>query len=147
MSPDTLLACCGLYCGACSFKVAFDTNDRAHLRGMPAKYREYEDAPLQFCPGCRLDNQCGACGIRDCVLKQGLLHCGECPEFPCNRIQTFNDDGIPHHAEAIPNLKRLEEIGAERWLAEQAARWQCGCGGRRSWYLPACPGCGKQSGD
>ncbi len=33
-----LIAYCGLYCGACSFKVAFEEQNREHLMRMPAKY-------------------------------------------------------------------------------------------------------------
>jgi hypothetical protein len=140
---DEMIAFCGLYCGACSFKVAFDESDRNHLRNMPDKYRECENAPLQFCPGCRLDSEGHDCRIRECARSRGLVHCGACDQFPCALIQEFNDDGIPHHSEAIGNLQLLKEVGEEAWLRAEKERWTCTCGAKRSWYLKECPKCGR----
>ena len=41
MSRNNKIAYCGLYCGACSFKVAYDENARKHLQNMPSKYDEF----------------------------------------------------------------------------------------------------------
>ena len=51
----TLLAYCGLYCGACSFKVAFQEQNRGHLFAMPQKYAEYKDSELEDCAGWMTD--------------------------------------------------------------------------------------------
>jgi hypothetical protein len=40
-------------------------------------------------------------------------------------------------------LERLRAIGADKWLAEQAQRWQCDCGEHYSWYEETCSKCGK----
>lgn len=138
-----LIAFCGLYCGACSFRVAAQENDRRHLRDMPARYDAYKDVPMDVCPGCRQDSRDGQCAIRDCARKHGLTDCGQCPDFPCPRIRSFNDDGVPHHAESISNLTRLTETGEEAWLREQEQRWTCACGARLSWYLKECR-CGNK---
>jgi len=142
-NPD-LVGYCGLYCGACSFKLAFDEKDRVHLRGMPAKYAVPEETPLQFCPGCRKDSASGGCKIRECAEGRGLSHCGVCAEFPCSRIAEFDGDGTPHHGESIANLKRLREVGEALRLEEERRRWTCACGAKRSWYLKECPRCGRQ---
>lgn len=141
---QNLIAFCGLYCGACSFRVAAQDNDRGHLRNMPAKYDEYRDAPMEVCPGCRQESQDGQCAIRDCARRHGLTHCGQCCNFPCSRIRSFNDDGVPHHAAAISNLTRLAEVGEEAWLREQEQRWTCACGARLSWYRKECGLCGNK---
>jgi hypothetical protein len=139
---NDFIAYCGLYCGACSFKVGFDENNRAHLEGIPAQYKRYADKPLQFCAGCRQLKQCGH-GFKECAEKHNVMHCGLCDEFPCQRIKDFNNDGALHHAEVITNLKRLKEIGEQAWLKEQEKRWTCECGAKKSWYLVKCPKCGK----
>lgn len=135
---DDLIAYCGLYCGACSFKTAFETRDREHLLRMPAKYDPLKEAPLEGCPGCRRENRCGECALRDCAVARAVDHCGRCGEFPCDKLVRFSADGIPHHAETIGNLKALNAMGEERWLAAQEALWACPCGERFSWYLREC---------
>jgi uncharacterized protein YuzB (UPF0349 family) len=138
-----LVGYCGLYCGACSFKLAYDEKDRVHLRGMPAKYAVPEETPLQFCPGCRKDSASGGCTIRSCAEGRGLSHCGVCAEFPCAKVTEFDQDGTPHHGESIANLRRLREVGEALWLEEERRHWTCPCGAKRSWYLQECPECGR----
>jgi hypothetical protein len=139
----SLIACCGLYCGACSFKVAYDEKNRAHVLSMPARYNKYKEMPLQHCPGCKLDDQPSSCEIRDCVKNKGLDHCGACREFPCDKITKFNNDGVSHHSEVLVNLKQIKEIGEERWLELQEQKWHCECGTKISWYVKTCLKCGK----
>jgi hypothetical protein len=141
-----LIATCGLYCGACSFKLAFDENDRAHVRAMPPRYDQAKEAELETCPGCRGEaTACGVdpCKIRACARIRELTHCGLCAEFPCSVLSAFAHDGVPHHGETLGNLDGLRKVGASTWLAEQVARWTCACGARRSWYLRKCPRCGN----
>jgi len=138
---NELIAYCGLYCGACSFKTAYEERDREHLLRMPAKYDRWKEAPLEACPGCRLENRCGKCAIRDCAIEKRVEHCGLCGEFPCGKLLEFGGDGMPHHAEVIANLKALTEMGPERWPAAQKAAWTCACGERFSWYLRECRKC------
>jgi len=138
-----LLAYCGLYCDACSFKVAFDENDKNHVTQMPSKYDEYKNVPLQFCPGCRLDNQCGHCAIRECAKSKNFSHCGCCADFPCEKLKKFNADGMPHHGETIANLKEIVAMGETAWLAFQKTKWACACGAKLSWYLVRCGKCGS----
>ncbi|MBN1423947.1 DUF3795 domain-containing protein [Candidatus Fermentibacteria bacterium] len=140
--PDlALLAYCGLYCGACSFRVAAEQNDRRHLADIPAKYDYLKEQELQLCPGCRLDDENDGCAIKDCARGKGLAHCGECPEYPCAAITRFADDGIPHHAKTIENIETLNRMGTQAWLVDQATRWSCACGARLSWYARECPRC------
>jgi hypothetical protein len=144
MAKDVnLLAYCGLYCGACSFKVAFDEQNRQHLKEMPAKYDQYKNAELEFCPGCRLDHQRGSCKIRNCAISKDLTNCGECIDFPCAILKEFNYDGIPHHADCISNLRMIKEKGIDYFLDHQEKYWTCTCKARTSWYLKSCVRCKK----
>jgi hypothetical protein len=140
MSKD-LIAYCGLYCGSCSFKVAFDTNDKDHILKMPSQYDHLKNNPIEFCPGCRQDNQCGDCDIRDCARNREIDYCSLCSDFPCDKLERFNADGKPHHAESISNLNLLKEVGESKWLETQNEKWSCGCGTRYSWYMKECEKC------
>ncbi|HWQ08221.1 MAG TPA: DUF3795 domain-containing protein, partial [Holophaga sp.] len=137
MNLDSI-AYCGLYCDACSFKRAHDDQDLDHMRAMPDRYAPYKDHLPDACPGCRLENQCGPCPIRDCARERALLHCGQCPGLPCERLVRFTQDGVPHHAQAISNLDSLRTLGEAAWLDHQARQWTCSCGSRQSWYRPQC---------
>jgi len=58
LTPDTsLVAACGLYCGAC----------RSHLRGK--------------CPGCRNNTKATWCKVRSCNHSHGYATCAECKDF------------------------------------------------------------------
>ena len=141
-----MVAYCGLYCGACSFKLAVDDAERAHVLSLPTRYDKAKEAELEACPGCRGESAANGddpCEIRSCARARGLAHCGLCADFPCDCIALFAGDGAPHHADTVANLRRLNEVGAAAWLAEQEARWMCSCGARRSWYLRECPKCGS----
>lgn len=133
-----LIAYCGLYCGACSFKVAFEENDREHINRMPAYYDDLKDKPLQPCPGCRLEYKCGDCSIRDCAVGKGIEYCSMCDDFPCDKINKFNSDKKPHHGEVISSLELLREIGEKAWLEQMKGKWTCKCGTRYSWYYKKC---------
>ena len=132
------LAYCGLYCGACSFKVAFQEVERGHLAAMPARYDKYKGDPLEDCPGCRADSENTGCKIRTCAIARNVAHCGECADFPCKVLSEFASDGVPHHSEVITGLKAVREMGAHAWLAAQKERFTCPCGKRLSWYVRKC---------
>ena len=138
-----LIAYCGLYCGACSFRLAAEENDRSHLLHMPSAYDGFKEKPLEHCPGCRLENACGQCAIRDCAVGKGVSCCSQCALFPCARLTGFAGDGKPHHGEVLENLKLLVELGEEGWLEHMKRRWTCRCGRRISWYHKTC-GCDEE---
>ncbi|MFZ5965670.1 MAG: DUF3795 domain-containing protein [Bacillota bacterium] len=139
---NELIAYCGLYCGACSFKVAFEEDNREHIMSMPTVYDRFKNEPLEFCPGCRLENQCGDCAIRDCARDREIEYCSLCGDFPCEKLTNFNNDGKPHHAESIGNLNLLKNIGEEKWQALQKEKWTCSkCNIRYSWYYRECGKC------
>ena len=134
-----LIAYCGLYCGACSFRMAAEENDRNHILNMPACYDGLKNNLLEWCPGCRLENKCGECAIRDCAEIKKIDYCGLCSSFPCEKIISFANDGKPHHSEIINNFKLLLEIGEKQWLEVMKQSWTCSkCGTKKSWYYNKC---------
>jgi hypothetical protein len=110
------LAYCGLFCGGCK------------------NYKSNLD-----CAGCRYEESLVAdCPTRACAEERGLLHCGDCDQFPCDDLKGFYEDGIRHHAMALKNIERIREIGPDRWLSEQEEAHTCECGRRKLWFAEGC---------
>ena len=148
MTDLTLLAFCGLYCGACSHYRA-SLPEGQHLMDEAAR-RGRTQADFT-CRGCRSGSRyihpgCANCAIRACAEAKGLLHCGLCPELTCERLAAFQHDGHIHHLDVIRQLEALAQAGPQDWLAEQARLWTCICGAAYSWYETICVRCGAQLG-
>lgn len=135
---NSLIAFCGLYCGACSFKLAADEDNILHIKAMPEYYDKYKNEIPEKCPGCRLENKCGQCAIRDYATVRLLDYCSQCADFPCNKLMDFNNDGKPHHGEAISNLNLLKQIGEYKWIEHMKTKWTGKCGKMMSWYYDPC---------
>ena len=97
-----IIGCCGITCGLCP--------------------RYYTVGPSR-CPGCsgpdflKVNTSCGF--ITCCVKNKKLETCGECNEFPCERIDKLsveNYDSFVTHKNMIPNLKFIEEKGKEEFI-------------------------------
>ncbi|MBN1312890.1 MAG: DUF3795 domain-containing protein [Anaerolineae bacterium] len=144
IDPQSLLAACGLYCGACyHYRASFPEGQ--HL--LEEARRQGRKLEGFTCRGCRSDvlyihPGCAQCQIRDCTDSRGILHCGLCTEFPCEQLIAFQNDGHVHHLDILMQLEELKEKGPERWLAEQEQRWRCQCGASFSWYETTCHRCG-----
>ena len=69
ISDQSLIAFCGLYCGAC----------RKYLSGN--------------CPGCHENNKAGWCKIRACNIQDNYQSCADCKEFAnpmdCKKFNNF----------------------------------------------------------
>ncbi|MFX0100991.1 MAG: DUF3795 domain-containing protein [Candidatus Hodarchaeota archaeon] len=128
-----LLAFCGIYSGSCP----------SYLKGT--------------CLGCRSDSReqkrtsKWGCKIRKCVHEnKGLLHCGQCDEFPCKifekkLLKNHEDDPrFAYRFQTPANFERIKEVGENAWLAEQEQLWSCpDCDGTVAFYECICNKCGK----
>ena len=135
---QNMIAYCGLYCPQCSFRPAHATGDPAHVEAIPERYSKAKNQPVSeyACGGCKQDDFCGPCAMRDCAAAQDFVSCADCASFPCDKTDTFAQDGVLHHANAFANLMRIREVGYEAWGQEMEAMLFCECGSRQSWYLP-----------
>lgn len=144
-----LAAPCGLYCGACSVHVARRRGDTWRLGRIAERAAAHRGRLVSLedmaCEGCLSDVRaiyCRECALRRCVLNRGLTHCAYCEDFPCRQLSDFNDDGRPHHGEALNNIRRQREMGVEAWVEEQIEKWRCPrCGVAMEWYAVECPDC------
>jgi hypothetical protein len=118
MDGHALLSYCGLYCGGCR---SFGENSEVGCRGCRAEPEMVSDCPT-----------------RACAIGRGLLHCGECGDFPCDVLHGFYTDGIPHHALACENMEELRSVGPGEWLRLREVESVCTCGARRLWLAAEC---------
>ena len=69
------------------------------------------------CGGCIATNGNpfhGACSVAECCQSKGYLHCGECPEIPCELLSQYSCD--PEHGDNPPGA-RIEQC--KRWLIDK----------------------------
>jgi hypothetical protein len=149
---ESLVAVCGLYCGACPMYLATRSDDEEKRQAL---LKRFSAGPSKLtmedilCDGClgtgRVASFCRSCAIRACPSdKSNVARCSDCPDFPCARIAAFNNDGMLHHAEVLDNLRQMQKLGLEKWARYEAERWSCPrCGLPMSWYDAACSGCGE----
>jgi len=68
-ADPALVACCGLYCGACG----------SYLKGK--------------CEGCQKSEKNSWCQVKKCTNKKGISTCAQCLEFPnpedCKKLNNF----------------------------------------------------------
>jgi hypothetical protein len=140
--PDTRLAGpCGLFCSSC--KVYIATRDQAAIRKSIAESLYLPKLSLE-CNGCRSNSRhhtCKECHIRDCAALKGLDFCGECSDYPCEKLSEFQT-GRPHCAELFANQDRILEAGFETWFQEMNVRYACPeCSTINSAYHLSCHNC------
>ena len=102
-TDPALVACCGLYCGAC----------RRQLKGK--------------CPGCRENEKASWCTVRACCIEKGLLTCAECTEFAnpkdCKKYNNFIARlfGLVFRSDRAACIAQIKELGLEGHAKAMAA--------------------------
>ena len=61
---------CGILCGGCEYRESMGCGGCVHI-----------EKPFH-----------GACPVKDCCEGKGLVHCGQCPEFPCEQLRAYAYD-------------------------------------------------------
>jgi hypothetical protein len=137
-------AYCGLYCGGCTAFLATKENNVATL----AREWNMEENDVK-CLGCKSQTTakfCTVCPLKECARDKGLEFCGECREYPCQKLEGFrNAEKFPYHSEVYDNLAEIKKQGLQNWLKHMKKRWSCpSCGKEFSWYTQPCPSCGQK---
>jgi hypothetical protein len=87
-------------------------------------YRERNVDPEKVrCDGCRTDRKgrhwSPDCEILQCcVYDRKLEFCSQCPDFPCPALEEWSRVN-EYHAQAVENLKKMKEVGVEKWIEER----------------------------
>ena len=100
------IACCGIDCGLC-----------------PRYYTEGKSK----CPGCLgrdFFEKHPSCSIITCCVKNhGFETCGECPEFPCEKISKWDTaDSFVTHKKSLENLSQIRDRGIGEFVKQQKKR-------------------------
>jgi len=136
MIDNNLAAPCGIYCGACRQYLLWK-KDLLEERGYKIG-----------CKGCRIRNKNCAFIRRYCpaLKKKELDYCYECEQFPCQKLQKIDSLYRERYSvNMVENLKRIEEIGVEKWLQEQKELYTCPeCGGEICVHDAECYDCGMK---
>lgn len=138
---EKLLAPCGLYCGVCSIRVAYVTENEK----LKEKISGFYGVPPEqiACEGCKSDVvfvYCRVCPISDCATERNLKGCHQCDDFPCERIDNFPfEQGKKVILRAIPQWR---ELGTEKWVEAEIERYKCpSCGAPLLRGFPRCGSC------
>jgi hypothetical protein len=96
-----IIACCGLACSACPAYVATQSGERDVLERVAAEWRELFGLPDitaddVACDGClvrdgRLWVHCADCVVRICAMGRGVVNCGHCPDYACDKLEAVFD--------------------------------------------------------
>ncbi len=84
---------CGNDCNECPRYIATHSGDRKQLRQVAVLwwrvgYRDKIVSPEEMaCHGCRSATWCRY-EIRECASEKDVGNCGECRDYPCNKILT-----------------------------------------------------------
>jgi hypothetical protein len=158
---EHLAAACGTYCGACPAYLAKHIEDeeikkKLQKRSSPGSTKAQKGIPPSnwmdglLCDGCLsggvLAAHCKTCNIRlHAASKQKDSRCTDCEELPCYRISNLMNMGnYLHRKEYLPNLKKIHEMGVQKWVKYEEERWRCPkCRLPMSWYDAKCAGCGE----
>jgi hypothetical protein len=130
-SGKWVISICGLNCAKCDMYEAGHGNEklREEIVDWFRKERNEIVKPEQIrCEGCRGSLEAHwspDCKMMICAKKKTLQYCFQCEAFPCNILEEFGSDGISHHKRTFDNLKRMKEIGLERWIEEQEKTGKC----------------------
>lgn len=145
----TAIAPCSLCCHTCPvmkggviqetaiklshyFEGYYDFN----VENLPQEHKQYAEIIKQFvdgldkytktsCGGCRSNNRgkgcLPSCIIPDCIVIHNVDFCGECSEFPCDKITTdiYNETLINQWHE---NNQQIREKGIEEYYKESILR-------------------------
>lgn len=68
---DTVDSRCGLHCTGCTWKESHGCRGCIPTNGNPFH---------------------GECPVAVCCQKKGLVHCGQCPEIPCELLTSYSCD-------------------------------------------------------
>lgn len=101
VADKSLIAYCGLYCGAC----------RSYLKGK--------------CPGCAGNMKATWCAIRQCCKEHGFTSCADCNLMALNDCKKFNNFvgkvfGFIFNSDRAACIAAIKEKGADAFALDMA---------------------------
>ncbi|MFZ5924886.1 MAG: DUF3795 domain-containing protein [Bacillota bacterium] len=130
------VAYCGLYCGLCASRrripqQAVMLRETLRREGYDKGYFDVPGLEGIFsafwkglnlladvpCPGCRAGAGFPDCSVRACARGREVTACPLCPDYPCDRLGI-----LKHYPLLLADGRRMQQVGLEKWVAEQEAR-------------------------
>lgn len=100
LCDTNMISYCGIDCKKCEALIATRTNDnslRAKVADEISVFTGIKCTPEEInCAGCRSDGEKSPycqriCKVRKCAMKKNVVHCGQCKEYPCPKLnKTFS---------------------------------------------------------
>lgn len=87
---------CGLCCTGCAYKESNGCKGCIETEGHPFH---------------------GRCPVAHCCQEKGIVHCGDCPVFPCELLRQYSED--PVHGDTPPGARIIR---CRQWHEQDAAR-------------------------
>ncbi len=112
MDLDKIIGCCGLVCSECPGFVATQKDDDEERRKVAEFWTKKHGGSFRpediNCDGCMTESKrklgyTVQCPIRKCGVERGVLNCGHCDEYACEKLEDF--------FKSVPNAKTvLDEV-------------------------------------
>jgi len=109
-----IISYCGLLCSDCGAYIATVADDDEKRAEVARQWSEMYEANLSpsdiNCEGClsdgpRVFHHATVCEIRKCAKAKGVVNCGHCDEYPCDRLEGL--------FKMVPEAReRLDEVRA-----------------------------------
>ena len=90
-----MISFCGLCCDECPAFIATKTNDDNKRKETAQIWSKQFNADIKpesvNCEGCLADtgvlfHHCKVCQIRKCGKEKGVVNCGYCKDYPCDKL-------------------------------------------------------------
>jgi hypothetical protein len=126
------------------FPIHRDDEDAKRLEILARKFnRPVSDMKCEGCRSANVSFYCKTCLFKNCAENRGIDFCGECAEYPCEKLVEFRKQA-PHRAQLWESQEILKKEGFEKWFENRKRYHSCSsCNTVNSVYDPVCRNCGK----
>lgn len=112
---DKNIACCGIDCSECdTYKVTQSGNEQEKERlaiKTNEQFKTNYTAADMYCNGCHSDDKgaftyCHTCAMRLCCHSKNLDNCAQCPDYSCDKTETFFTGFYPGARDLLDALRK-----------------------------------------
>ncbi|WP_081963079.1 DUF3795 domain-containing protein [Desulfosporosinus sp. HMP52] len=136
-------AVCGLFCPSCTVFIATKEEPERLKKIAVTLNQTIEETHCEGCRSIPKTAYCSNCRMIECARQKGIEFCGECEEFPCKEIKTFQALK-PHRLDLWQSHQRIKDVGYEQWAREMSEHYSCPkCHTLNSAYDLVCRKCGN----